>query len=65
MVDEESFRQITGHRAPATPVTFEKYQQYGLPWFDLHDKKLKDTPGNDVFGKLKTVKGKKGKKTKL
>jgi hypothetical protein len=65
MVDEESFKQITGHRAPPTPVTYEKYQQYGLPWFELYDKKLKDTSGSDIFSKLKTVIGKKGKKTQL
>jgi len=65
MVDEKSFKQITGHRAPPTPVTYQKYQQYGLPWFELYDKKLKDAPGSDVFSKLKTVTGKKGKKTKI
>jgi len=65
MVDDESFRQITGCRAPPTPVTYEKYQQFGLPWFELYDKKLKDTSGTDIFSKLKTVTGKKGKKTKI
>jgi len=65
MVDEESFKQITGCRAPPTPVTYEKYQQFGLPWFELYDKKLKDASGTDIFSKLKTVTGKKGKKTKI
>jgi hypothetical protein len=65
LVSDESFKQITGERAPPTPVSYEKYQQYGLPWFELSDKKLKDTPGSDVFSKLKTVTGKAGKKTEI
>jgi hypothetical protein len=65
MVSPESFKQITGHPAPPTPVTYEKYQQFGLPWFELWDKNLKDTPGASVFSTLKTVTGKKGKKIKV
>lgn len=57
MVSSEDFKQITGHNPPPTPVTYEKYQELGLPWFELHDKKLKDTKGSDVFGKLKPVSG--------
>lgn len=55
MVSSEDFKQITGHEAPPTPVTHEKYQQLGLPWFDLHDKNYGDSKGSDVFGKLKPV----------
>lgn len=57
MVSSEDFKQITGHNPPPTPVTYEKYQELGLPWFELHDKKLKDTKGSVVFGKLKPVSG--------
>lgn len=55
MVSSEDFKQITGHPAPPTPVTYEKYQQLGLPWFELHDQKYKDTEGSDIFAKLKPV----------
>ncbi len=55
IVSSEDFQQLTGHRAPTTPVTFEKYQQLGLPWFGLPDKHLKDSEGSKVFGKVKPV----------
>ncbi len=55
MVSSEDFKQITGHEAPPTPVTYEKYQQLGLPWYDLHDQKYGDAKGSEVFGKLKPV----------
>lgn len=55
LVSSEDFKQVTGHEAPPTPVTYEKYQQNGLPWFELHDNKYKDTKGSDIFAKLKPV----------
>jgi hypothetical protein len=55
LVSSEDFKQVTGYDAPVTPVTFEKYQQLGLPWFELHDQKYKDTAGSDIFSKLKPV----------
>src|SRR3989338_7943833 len=57
LVSSADFKQITGHAAPPTPVTYEKYQELGLPWFDLYDEKLKDTSGSSVFEKLKPVSG--------
>lgn len=62
MVSSEDFKQVTGYTAPETPVTYEKYQQLGLPWFELHDKKYKDAKGSDVFSKLKPVDEGKAKK---
>ncbi len=55
LVSSEDFKQVTGHEAPPTPVTYQKYQQNGLPWFELHDNKYKDTKGSDLFAKLKPV----------
>ena len=55
LVSSEDFKRVTGHNAPPTPVTYEKYQQYGLPWFELHDQKYKDTPGAGIFDKLLPV----------
>lgn len=55
MVSSEDFKQITGHEAPPTPVTYEVYQQYGYPWYDLHDQKYGDAKGSGVFGQLKPV----------
>ena len=61
MVSSEDFKQITGYDAPPTPVTYEKYQQLGLPWFELHDKKYGDSKGSHVFEKLKPVEEGKAK----
>ena len=55
LVSSEDFRKVTGYDAPPTPVTYEKYQQFGLPWFELHDKKYEDTKGSKIFEKLKPV----------
>ncbi len=55
MVSSEDFEQVTGYKAPSTPITMETYQQHGLPWFELHDTKLGDSKGSDVFDKLKPV----------
>ena len=55
LISPEDFRQITGTNPPETPVTFERYQQLGIPWFELGDKKYKDTTGSDIFGKLKSL----------
>lgn len=64
MVSSEDFKQVTGYEAPPTPVTYEKYQAFGLPWFELHDEKLEDTSGTDVFDKLKPVGEGKAKEQK-
>ncbi len=55
MVAASDFKQVTGYEAPPTPVTYKKYQELGFPWFELHDEKLQDSKGSDVFGKLKPV----------
>jgi len=55
LVSSQDFKQITGHDAPKTPITYETYQKHGLPWFDLYDENYKDTKGSGVFDKLKPV----------
>lgn len=57
MVDAESFKRITGMKAPASPITYNTYQELGLPWFGLFDGQLGDTPGSEVFDKLNKVGG--------
>ncbi len=55
LVSSADFKQITGHDAPPTPVTYKKYQELGMPWFELYDDKLGDAKGSGVFDKLKEV----------
>ncbi len=57
MVSSSDFQQITGNAAPPTPVTYKKYQELGLPWFELYDEKRSDSKGYSVFKKLKPVSG--------
>ncbi len=57
IVSSLDFKQITGRDAPSTPLTYQKYQELNMPWFDLYDEKLTDTPGSKVFDKLKPVSG--------
>src|SRR3989338_483886 len=65
LVSSADFKQVTGHDAPATPVTYEAYQALGLPWFELYDSKYKDIQGSNVFGKLKPVSGGSGAKPNI
>lgn len=57
LVSSKDFKQITGYDAPPTPITYQKYQELGMPWFDLYDEKYGDNKGSGVFGKLKPVSG--------
>ena len=61
LVSSEDFARVTGFPAPPTPVTYEKYQELGIPWFELYDGHYGDTHGSGVFEKLKPVG--EGKKT--
>ncbi len=65
LISSEDFKQLTGFNAPATPVTYEVYQQYGLPWYELHDSSKGDTKGSKLFGKLKPVGDGKGPNIEL
>jgi len=62
LVSSEDFKQVTGHEAPPTPVNYKTYEKHGYPWFELDDKKYKDTKGSDIFEKLKPVGAGKAKK---
>ena len=53
LCNSQMWRQITGERAPATPVDAKTYENFGLPWFDLYDEHASALKGS---GKLKAVK---------
>lgn len=61
LISSEDFKQVTGCAAPETPVTYEKYQELGYPWFLLHDQHMDDQKGNKIFSKLKPVESGKKK----
>ncbi len=57
IVDPKSFEQITGLKAPASPITYQTYQKMGLPWYGLFDTEMDDLPGSGKFEDIKKVGG--------
>jgi hypothetical protein len=57
IVHSMDFEAITGFAPPATPITYEFYQQHGYPWFALPDGRWGDVEGNEIFDNIKPVSG--------
>ncbi|MDP3770408.1 MAG: hypothetical protein U1A25_00665 [Candidatus Sungbacteria bacterium] len=57
IVHSMDFEAITGSVPPATPITYEFYQQNGYPWFALPDGRWGDVEGNEIFDTIKPVSG--------
>lgn len=55
IVDPIGFKVITGEDAPPSPITFQTYQEQGLPWFGLFDADKSGVESAGVFDKLKPV----------
>lgn len=56
IVNSELWREITGERAPETPVTAKEYQKHGLPWFELYDEGAAALDGTSALKGVKSVK---------
>ena len=56
IVNSVLYEQITGRKAPETPVTARTYAEHGLPWFDLYDEHLGDVARSDTLAGVKSVK---------
>jgi hypothetical protein len=56
IVNSVLYEQITGRKAPETPVTARTYAEHGLPWFDLYDEHLGDVAPSDTLAGVKSVK---------
>jgi hypothetical protein len=48
--------QITGKKAPSTPVTAKTYTQHGFPWFELYDEHKGDVEQSNILSQVKSVK---------
>jgi len=44
IVNSEMYEQITGMKAPPTPITAQTYSSYGYPWFDVYN----ESPQNSI-----------------
>ncbi len=56
IVNTELWREITGERPPATPVTAREYRRHHLPWFSLYDEHLPALDAQQTLAKVKSVK---------
>lgn len=55
IVSSETWREITGEEAPATPVTAKTYAQHGYPWFALYDEHRPALQGSEKLAGVKSV----------
>jgi hypothetical protein len=56
IVNSMLYEQITGLKAPGTPITARTYADHAYPWYDLYDEHLGDVDPSDVLADVKTVK---------
>jgi hypothetical protein len=56
IVNSMLYEQITGRKAPDTPVTARTYAEHGYPWFDLYDEHLGDVDPSEVLAGVKSIK---------
>lgn len=58
IVNSLLYEQITGRKAPASPVSAQTYAQHGYPWYDLYDEHLGDVAPSDTLAGVQSVKEK-------
>lgn len=56
IVNSMLYEQITGRKAPSTPVTARMYAEHGYPWFDLYDEHLGDVDPSETLAGVRSVK---------
>jgi hypothetical protein len=56
VVNSMLYEEITGRKAPDTPVTARTYAEHGYPWFDLYDEQLGDVDPSEALAGVKSVK---------
>ena len=56
IVNSLAYREITGERAPESPISARTYTQYGYPWFTLYDEERGDIALSEELAGVKSVK---------
>jgi len=57
IVNSEMYEQITGKKAPPTPITAQTYSSYGYPWFDIYNESPQSSiDQSNVLNQVKSVK---------
>jgi hypothetical protein len=55
IVSSALWREITGERAPETPITAKEYARYGFPWFELYDESFSTLKGSRKLKQVKSI----------
>ena len=56
IVNSMAYAEITGRKAPETPVSSRTYAEHGYPWFDLYDEHLGDLDPAEELARIRPVK---------
>lgn len=56
IVNSALWHEITGEKAPSSPVTAKSYARAGLPWFDLYDEGSAALAGTHDLSQVKSIK---------
>jgi len=57
IVNSQMFYDITGRRAPASPIDARTYTQHGLPWYEAYEE-AGDVSGSSVLDAVQSIKEK-------
>lgn len=55
IVNSAMFEQITGRKAPSSPVSAKQYTEAGLPWFDYYDETMPAVLPSGILAGIKPV----------
>jgi hypothetical protein len=58
ILNSAQYEEITGLRAPATPIDAHTYTQHGFPWFELYEEHLNDLPASKHLAAVKSIREK-------
>jgi hypothetical protein len=55
IVNSLAYHEITGKKAPPSPISARTYTEHGLPWFDLYDEAMQDVAAPETLKQVKSV----------
>jgi len=55
ILNSAQYEEITGLKAPVTPVDAHTYTQFGFPWFELYEEHLDDLPASEQLAAVKSL----------
>jgi hypothetical protein len=56
IVNNKMYTEITGKRAPETPIDARTYSTSGYPWYDMYEEDVEGVAPSQVLSTIKTVK---------